>query len=403
METYPSAKKTISLNIDLNAALTGFGSARIATPAHHRIVKHFASPLFFGPPVSDDLLAIVMHMFTEDEADLVQHLPPLRPRSTEKIAKRSGRSVTEVKQVLDNLAFTKVVIFSTGDPRKYTILPIVPGTFEFALLTTDLSTRNTWHKTFAELFERLWDKGFMLDYFSKTRPLIRYLPVQSVSHTLKMAWPSDKLEEILEPYDDFAVGNCQCRLAMKLVGKGCNRPLENCSVIGPGSKTIVERGLMRRVDRQEYIAIKRHAEETGCVSWMENKIGAKPLINSSCSCCGCCCHNLRTVTQFNAPGIISKPHFLPALNPDKCKLCQKCIQACPMGTWTLLDKSLEFAKPRCIGCGLCVVACKFGALTLEPAPDMTPHQMSWLEASLSIIPRYLTNAFQIWLKRLLYF
>ena len=103
-------------------------------------MKHYASPLMLGPSPSDDLLELVMHMFTEDEADLVQYLPPLRPRSAKKIASLSGRSVSNVTQVLDSLALTKHIILTAGEPRKYTILPIIPGTFEMALLTMDLST-----------------------------------------------------------------------------------------------------------------------------------------------------------------------------------------------------------------------------------------------------------------------
>lgn len=400
MEADKRKTKTVTLNVDLNAVLTGFSSARIATAAHHRIMKHYASPLLLGPPPSDDLLELVMHIFTEDEADLVQHLPPLRPRTPEKVARLSGRPVSDVKQVLDNLAFTKLVILAAGNQRKYTILPVVPGTFEMALMTTDVSTRNSWHKTFTELFERLWDKGFLFDYPSKRRPLIRYLPVMGVSKTLHTAWPSDKLDEILEPYDQFAVGNCQCRLAMQLVGKGCDRPLENCTAFGPITKPLIERGMMRKAGRQEIIEIKRNAEEYGCVTWMINEIGNKPRGNGSCSCCGCCCHALRSITQFNTPGIISAPHFMPVRESEKCTLCKKCVHVCPMDAWAVSGEDLQFRKIRCIGCGLCVVACKFDALALETVKDARPPQDSWLGFLVKLAPEYMANTVRVWAKRL---
>jgi electron transport complex protein RnfB len=401
MEVDKRGMQTVTLNVDLNAVLTGFESARIATPAHHRIMKHYASPLLLGPSPSDDLLELVVHLFTEDEADLVQHLPPLRPRSAKKVASLSGRSVRDVTQVLDRLAFTKFVILAAGDPRKYTILPIVPGTFEMALMTPDLSTRNTWHKTFAELFERLWDKGFLMEYILPNgHPSLRYLPVGGVSKTLHSAWPSDRLEEVLEPYDQFAVGNCQCRVAMQLVGKGCDRPLENCVAIGPVAKSVIERGLMRKADRQEIIEIKHNAEEHGCVTFVANEIGNKRLGNGSCSCCGCCCHGLRSITQFNTPGMISKPHFLPVQEREKCKLCKKCVNICPMNAWTVSGEELQFKKIRCIGCGLCVLACKFGALSLQESDDARPPQDGWLPLLLKLAPSYLTATVRVWAKRL---
>ncbi len=207
-------KRTIALNVDITATLIGFDSARTPTFGHQQIMKHLSSPWLMGPPASDDLLELIMHLFTADEADLVQHLPPLRPRSAHKVARVSGRSVRNVRQVLDRLAFTKMAILAAGEPRKYTILPIVPGIFEMALMTTDVATRNAWHKRFAELFECLWDKGYLMDYVGKGPPAIRYLPTGGLSRTLHAAWPSDRLEEVLEPYDLFAVGTCQCRLAI---------------------------------------------------------------------------------------------------------------------------------------------------------------------------------------------
>ncbi len=392
-------QKTINLNIDIHAELTGFGSAKNATSAHHKILKHYCSPFLFGPPKSDDMLELVTHMYTEDEADLVQHLPPLRPRTSEKVAKCSGRSVADVKRVLDNLAFTKVVLVAKGEPRKYTIMPIVPGTFEAALMATDLSTRNNWHKRFAELFEKLWDKGqFTLEYIPGTRPNVRYLPVNRVSKSLHMAWPSDKLEEILEPHDLFAVGHCQCRLAMELTNQGCRKPLENCVTFGNMAKPLISRNMMRKSSKQEVLEIKRHAEEHGCVTWMLNEMDAKKG-NGSCSCCGCCCHALRTITQFNAPGLISKPHFLPQIDAQKCKLCKKCVKACPMGAWQDTENGLHFDMKRCIGCGLCMVACNFGAISLNPVDDVKPQEDSFVKLLLKTAPGYIFSSTKVWIRR----
>lgn len=391
----------IPINIDIHAKVTGFDSARTATPAHHRIMKHYASPVMLGPAPSDDLLEMMMLMFTEDEADLAQHLPPLRPRTAQKVAKLSGRSLADVTRVLDRLALTKFVILAIGDPRKYTILPIVPGTFEMALMTNDLSTRNAWHKRFAELFERLWDKGYLMRYVSaKGPPVIHVLPAAGISKSLYAAWPSERLEEVLAPYSDFAVGNCQCRLAMRLVGKGCDRPLENCVVFGPTANVFIERGLMRRSDRQEILAIKREAEEEGCVTWLLNEVGEKRLGNGSCSCCGCCCHALRSITQFNTPGTISQPHFLPQLDAEQCVGCQRCVKACPMGAWTMTEQGLHFDAVRCIGCGLCVVACRVNALTLQTVQDARPPQESWFSFLLKLAPAYLTMTVREWSRRL---
>jgi len=393
------AGKTIRLEIDLTSTLNGFRSAHRPTEAHRRILAHYASPLLLGPEPSDNLLEMVMHMFSEEEAEIVRYLPPLRPRTIEKVASLSGRPENEVRNILDFLAFTKRVVLGWGEPRKYTLLPIVPGTFEMALMTPDLSSRNLWHKRFAELFEKIWNEGYMANYVRRVRSNVHYLPVKGSVDPLYRAWPSDRLEEVLDPYDDFAVGMCQCRMTMELVGKGCGKPLEACVTMGPTAIRFIDRGLMRKSDKKEILEIKGHAEEEGCVSWMMEDIGGVHRGNSSCSCCSCCCHFLQSLSRFNAPGFISNPHFLPSRDEAACVNCGKCASACPMDAWNFRDGKLSLDSMRCIGCGLCVTACPVNALSLKESRNSIPKQPGWFRYYMDLAPGYLFNAFRVWLRR----
>jgi Pyruvate/2-oxoacid:ferredoxin oxidoreductase delta subunit len=394
--------KLVKLNVDVSAAAAGFGSASVATSAHHRIVKSYSSPLLLGPPPSGDLLELVMHMYTAEEAELVQHLPPLRPRPAEKVAALAHRPVEEVRPVLDHLAFTKAVVLAAGKtPRRYTILPVVPGTFEMALMTPDLSTRNSWHQKFAEIFERIYSAGHFADYARSNRAMLRVLPAHQLTGALHGAWPADKLEEVLEPHHRFALGNCQCRLAMQLVGRGCDRPLENCVAIGPMSKPVIARGLMRSVSKQTVLDAKREAEQRGCVTWIGNTV-QDWRGNVSCSCCGCCCHALRMIAEFNVPAMICRPHFLPVEDSARCKVCRLCSAACPTGARRLTaDKdAVVYTKSRCIGCGLCVVACPSQALRLEPAQKVQQLDGSIGALLLKGAPAYLATTARVWARRL---
>ncbi|MDT8284876.1 MAG: 4Fe-4S binding protein, partial [Thermovirgaceae bacterium] len=197
------------------------------------------------------------------------------------------------------------------------------------------------------------------------------------------------------------VGMCQCRMAMNLVDKGCGRPLENCVVMGPGAAKFIDGGLMRRTDAPEVLAIKRDAEEHGCVSWTMSDVGGVPHGNSSCSCCGCCCHAMRSISQFNFPAMISPPAFMPLLDSAKCVNCGACVAACPMVAWSIAGGSLSFDPARCIGCGLCVVACKKGAMTLTEAGNSSSNAPGWLRFFFDNAPGYLSNAFRVWARRLI--
>ena len=391
--------RKIFLNMNIHDKISGFDSALVPVDAHHRIVKNYSSPLLLGPERSESLLELVMHMFSAREAEIVQYLQPLRPRTVAKVAEKAGRPFEEVREILDNLSLRKKVILSYGEPRKFTILPIVPGTFEMALMTPDPADRIGWHRRFAEIFEKIWDEGYIIKYTKRINSNIRYLPVNGVSGSLYMAWPTDRLEEMLEPYDDFAVGLCQCRMAMEFTGNGCGKPLEACVTMGPSAVNMIQRGLMRRSDRSEIIEIKHNAEDHGCVSWMMNDPGGLHRGNSSCSCCGCCCHFMRGITQFNAPGFVSRPHFLPSLDNEVCIKCGKCFQACPMDAWEMVNGLPVFDPVRCIGCGLCVLACPVGAMSLKPVNTGDDHTPGWFTYFMDIVPGYIVNSFSIWLKR----
>jgi len=390
----------VTIHIDLAADVTGFGVAGTVTAAHRVLQKKFSSPWLLGPPASDLLLELICHMFTEDEAEIVQHLPLLRMRDADWTAAKARRPKVEVKAVLDSLAFVKRVILAVGEPRAYAFLPVLPGVFELALVNCDASTLNAWHKRFAELFERLFETGYITAFTRGSKPNIRFIPVQEVRPRLAGAWPTDHLETVFEPFDDFAVGNCQCRLTTRLTGQGCDRALETCTAFGPVARLAVERGLMRKSDRQEILEIKKKAEQEGSITFLGNHIDPKTG-DFTCSCCGCCCHALRTITDFNSPGAIAVPHFQPALDRGKCTHCGRCIRVCQVDAWRMLGETLTFSKPRCIGCGLCVTSCKPGALELKPIDEARPPAGTLREMLRQMAPGYLRIGTGIWIKRLL--
>ena len=207
------------------------------------------------------------------------------------------------------------------------------------------------------------------------------------------------VEEILDRYDIFGVGNCQCRIVTELNGKGCGKAMEACVAMGPLAEGAIERGLVRKVDRNEVFEIKRNAEKQGCVSWMMNAVGDERG-DWSCSCCGCCCHMLRAVSEFNVPGLISKPHFMPENHADKCTLCEKCVEACPMNAWVVKESGLEHHPMRCIGCGLCALACEFDALELKSVEDARPPENSYTSLLLKASPGMIRNTVRVFAKRI---
>lgn len=357
--------------------MTGHKNRPEVAKAYLDVAKAYSSPLLVGPPICDELIALVQHMFTEEEAELVRHMKPMRPHTAAGLAKAAGKTLEEALEILRRIAHDRHLLAyygkGNGEKERFMLMPIMPGAFEDVMLNLAGEIVTPWHARFAELCEALFDTGYMVDHVNRPVNPVRYLPVGEVVEALPNAYPSDKLEAILERYSEFAVGQCQCRLSRQLVGKGCGKSLETCTAMGSVVPFVVNSGRMKKASMQDVLDIKRAAEKEGMVTWMMNADSDKFTSNNTCSCCACCCEALRTVSEFSHPGFIAPPHFMPVTDDSRCKPCGDCAKACPMGAMVLMETGdkrwIEHRPERCIGCGLCVVACTQKAKSLREVPD----------------------------------
>ena len=369
-----------------------------------KVAQTYSSPLLMGPPICDELIALVQHMFTEEEALLVQHIKSPAGKTAQAVATAAGRPVEEVRSILERLAYGKFILFGAGagEKKRYGLLPIVPGVFEFSMIQTSLDSLTDWHRRFAELFAALYETGFFVDYAQRPIPGVRYVPVGETIEAHSMALPSDRLEEVLDKYEVFAVGLCQCRMTEQIVGRGCDRPLENCVVFGDIAEFFVHHGKVRRVEKKDILEIKAEAASAGLASFVAEVEWRGSTSGASCSCCGCCCGALRTISEFNTPGLIAPPHFMPRVNLALCTYCGKCAKTCPVGAMVVdaKGKSQRHLPERCIGCGLCAVACDGQhAIQMEPVPKYRQPPQSLLSTLWQIGPNHLRNAWSVWRTR----
>jgi Pyruvate/2-oxoacid:ferredoxin oxidoreductase delta subunit len=359
------------------------GEAPPIPGAFKELERSYSNPFFWGAPRGDALIALLRHMYTNEQAEVVRHLKPWIPRRAAWLARKSRMPIESVNAVLHELAHEKY---------------LVPGTFESVLIRKSTDSVTPWHKRFAELYEELVDCGYVAEFTKRPIDAVRYLPVGEVIRDEPAAWPSDHLEVILDRYKDFAIGVCQCRLSKQLTDEGCGRMLETCTLMGSVAPMLVEQGRMKQASRQDVLDVKAAAEKEGLVTWMMNEESGK-YANASCSCCGCCCGALRTVTQFNSPGFISKPHFMPHNDAATCTACGKCEAACPMKAFVVFgegkQRSVLHKPERCIGCGLCAVACPKKSLVMKPVPDYQKPPAGWSSYLLRYSPNYFRNALRI--------
>ena len=359
--------------------------------AHMALARTYSSPLLLGPPMSDVLIELVRHMYTEDEADIAQHMRPMRARTAASLARASGRPLPEVDRALHHLAHELFVLLAVGSGRHelFSLMPVVPGTFEAVMMRPNTDSVTDWHRRFAELYEELFNTGYITDYLPAKHHPVRYIPVGEVIDAIPMALPSDRLENILDGFDSYAIAVCQCKLSKQLVGESCGKKLDVCTAFGDISKWLVSNGKARQASKKDVLETKAEAESQGMVTWMFN-VGNNSRLNGSCSCCGCCCGALRAVTQFNMPGSIAPPHFMPRFTTQTCVACEKCEKVCPVKAIAVMgegdSKRVVHIPERCIGCGLCAVACSKSSIVMKEAPGYKQPLATWPRFVASSIP-----------------
>ena len=91
-----------------------------------------------------------------------------------------------------------------------------------------------------------------------------------------------------------------------LVGKGCERPLQNCMVFAPVKGAFDHSQVDRAITLDDALRILHETEEAGLVHSTGN---TREGNNYICNCCTCCCAILRGVAEFDIPTAIASSGF----------------------------------------------------------------------------------------------
>ncbi|MDD5223625.1 MAG: 4Fe-4S binding protein [bacterium] len=380
------------------------------TQAHLKLVEFYSQKAIFGPPACQELLDLVVHLYTPEEAEIVQYLPLIYGLTASETANVSGKPLEEVQAILTSLAEGKraVIVLGEGDiinlgrymigndpesspafaapkePLRYGLWPIVPGTFEMILMS---GQDDEWHRRYGELAEKLYNTGYIAGLLDNPINVVRYIPVYKTIKSSPMALPSDLLTELIRENSSFAVGFCACRQSTGYSGHDCGLPRETDMSTGALADFLVARNIQRRIDRSEALDIKMQANAAGLATFTINADFGKP--NYTCSCCKCCCIVLRSITQFGAPGLIAPPHFRPQRDLDACVHCLRCQEKCLMDAHVYQgDGVWQYRAERCIGCGVCASVCPKNAITMEAVPNYVPPPPTYMNMAMQIAPHY---------------
>ena len=334
-----------------------------------------------------EMLKILWH--TEEEAKIISTFeqPLVDQKGPKKLAKLTGIPLEKLIELCENMA-KRGVIFKEG--KKYALLPIMPGLYEFYFIAQSDSHENLVRA--AKLFHEIVDSGLLNEWYDSEYPFFRTMPSSSLSQKIPKTIEINEdikaqheilvfedVEKYIKEAKSISVVNCACRTTHALAGLSeCEKPMEICIALNMASDALNSYNLGKRLTQEEALTLLKVAEDNGLVHTIIN--GSSEAAMLICNCCSCHCGVLTGLTKYNNPRAFAKSNFRPAIDQIICKKCEKCIKTCPMNAiwhhWPhqndLNDNFIAIKEDRCIGCGLCAHHCPNDAITMNKLYNDVP-------------------------------
>ena len=179
--------------------------------------------------------------------------------------------------------------------------------------------------------------------------------------------PTQKVEKLIEKFDDITVGHCFCRHHRDLLGKPCKvtNLRENCFTFGKSARYVAEQGFGRLVSKEEALEIMKNSEDDGLIhKAFHPHSDITKTETSICNCCKDCCGTLEW-WRMGIVALINSTNYLSQVDPDLCVGCGTCVEKCPVDAIKLNDsEKAEVNAEYCIGCGVCAHFCPENAISL---------------------------------------
>ncbi|MBN1470958.1 MAG: 4Fe-4S binding protein [Syntrophaceae bacterium] len=341
-------------------------------------------------PVNNTVISLLKHFIMEDELDFIASFADKKSQTMEQLKMSSGLLEDEINKKVKVLA-GRGVIFNQPNSKGVMVFRLLPlfnvGTFEYKFMGK--LEKNDRDKEISALFNQLFIdlRSLVQDNYDVIVPMLmgmppidRTVPVlenKAKNEPVKIVInekiegagdrivPSQRVEELIQKFDEIAVGHCFCRHYKDMSGTPCKqtKERENCFTFGKSARFTTEQGFARMITKEEAVKVLKKAEEDGLVhkAYHPNFDTSKDE-TSICNCCRCCCAN--GTDNMIAP-INNVTNYLASVNEDLCIGCGKCVEHCHTYAAYLKDNKKAGRKAElCIGCGVCAHFCPKNAISL---------------------------------------
>jgi ferredoxin len=341
---------------------------------HEQLAKHL-STMGMGLPHRETLVEILKENFTEKEAEVALMLPtsntPLKPVAVAALAVSSTLDKKDLAITLESLAKRRLIYSGKTENGEIGYALHQAG---FGFPQTFLwDGRDTPHaRKMSKLILKYFNRKATRDAFGgKKTKAYRYIPIhRSLNPDVQAVLPHDKMDNVLDGAQRFAVAHCPCRVEAGLMGKPCKHPLEVCLKFDEMADYLIDRGLGKEITREEAKELVRKSAEIGLVHFVDNTAGK---VKHNCNCCGCACWNVGSIRRRKIPrDELMAVYFIRETRPDKFVGCGQCVEICPVEAITLEDDLAVIDENWCIGCGVCATRCEFDAFHIKYRDDQKP-------------------------------
>ena len=270
-----------------------------------------------------------------------------------KIAKRLQKEAGVLELMLEKMSHKGLIFrMRKGDLTFYMASQFVVGIWEYHVNDLDEELIEDVNEYVPFLMKKTWAK-------METKQL-RVIPIAESVPTEVSVMPYDEAEMIIRSQSKIVVAPCICRTEQKLVGEGCDNPMEACFSFGVAALYYEENGLGRAISQEEAMQLMQKGLDAGLVLQPSN---SQKSINI-CMCCGCCCQILKNLKKMPQPAAMIDSNYFAEVDGGQCVACGDCVERCHMEAIEIEDTA-KVDLDRCIGCGVCIPACDYDALHLR--------------------------------------
>jgi NAD-dependent dihydropyrimidine dehydrogenase PreA subunit len=322
----------------------------MAKSAHAKFATHVSlkGGLFLGP-VDDDSVwtKILRKLISEEECELGMKLTR-EPISAKDYAKKVGKPVDQVGKMLWNMADHGTIFpHFVGDEIYYRLAPFVPGIYEYML------DHRTLDKEMAQLFIDMPSEVAPKMSIAKNSKgnLFNAVPVMQEIKGQQEILSHEDLIKFIKNASKITVTDCLCRHSMKMLGKGCEHPIEDtCMQLGDHAEYYIRTGRGHEVSVDEALEIADRVERAGLVHTVFTVEGQDES-SYICNCCGCSCTAFRFFRQYGGSNV-GKTNFRARIDSEKCVACGECVNVCPQnavllgtGLCSSIEEQIKIDRP----------------------------------------------------------